>query len=106
MNLSHEQKQLLDKLQNMPRYALHGQKNQEIQEMIAKKVKQRRAIKRVGYRLKWGVTCVAILCICVVLYKNNERILPALQSTGSPNSYGYQEVSGNIKVCQMILIDM
>ncbi|TPG70364.1 hypothetical protein EEL31_18945 [Brevibacillus laterosporus] len=98
MNLSHEQKQLLDKLQNMPRYALHGQKNQEIQEMIAKKVKQRRAIKRVGYRLKWGVTCVAILCICVVLYKNNERILPTLQSTGSLNSYGYQEVSGGIKI--------
>ncbi|MCR8984883.1 hypothetical protein NW801_07320 [Brevibacillus laterosporus] len=97
MNLSHEQKKLYDQIQNMPRYALDGQKSQEIQKVIARKVQQRRAINRMGHRFKWGVTCAAILCICVMLYKNNTGILPALQSTGSSILHTSQEASDKTK---------
>ncbi|AUM65353.1 hypothetical protein C0R09_12920 [Brevibacillus laterosporus] len=98
MNLSHEQKKLYDQLQNMPRYALDRQKSQEIQKMIGRKVQQRRAMNRMGHRIKWGATCVAILCICFMLYKNNTLMLPALQSTGSINLNASQETSGKKKL--------
>ncbi|MFP3390539.1 hypothetical protein [Brevibacillus sp. SIMBA_040] len=80
MKLSHDHERLFQKLQSMPHYTLTGQKTEEIQKVLLKKVEQSKSKLQLYYHLKWIVIGTAIFFIGFLFYKNYESLLPVQQS--------------------------
>ncbi|GIO09522.1 hypothetical protein J31TS6_55500 [Brevibacillus reuszeri] len=86
MKLSHDHESLLQKLRSMPHYTLTGQKTDEIQKVLLKKVEQSKSKLQLYDHLKWIVVGAAVFFFGLLFYKNYESLLPVQQSA-HPSPY-------------------
>ncbi|WP_103109572.1 hypothetical protein [Brevibacillus reuszeri] len=80
MKLSHDHESLFQKLRSMPHYTLTGQKTEEIQKVLLKKVEQSKSKLQLYDHLKWIVIGAAVFFFGFLFYKNYESLLPVQQS--------------------------
>lgn len=86
MKLSHDHERLFQKLRSMPHYTLTGQKTEEIQKVLLKKVEQSKSKLQLYFHLKWAVIGAAVFFFGFLFYKNYESLLPVQQSA-HPSPY-------------------